>query len=134
MQTNIQKSETLAALDSMRLLADSPTLIHVLKFAARMEAKLAKNRHKGDREPAMSKTEGTKHVGIRDLLDCAGWLENKAQEERSVAAQWATEGRKSPHNIEAAEKFEAWARVMRDEVAAQSNADLNHGEDTKHGT
>ena len=49
MQTDTQKSETLAALDSMRLLADSPTLLHVLQFAARMEAKLAKNRHKGDR-------------------------------------------------------------------------------------
>ena len=49
MQTDTQKSETLAALDSMRLLADSPTLLHVLKFAARMESKLAKNRHKGDR-------------------------------------------------------------------------------------
>jgi hypothetical protein len=49
MQTETQKSETLAALDSMRLLADSPTLLHVLKFAERMEAKLAKNRHKGDR-------------------------------------------------------------------------------------
>lgn len=50
MQADIQKSETLAALDSMRLLADSPTLLHVLKFAARMEKKLAANRHKGDRE------------------------------------------------------------------------------------
>lgn len=50
MQTNDQKQQTLAALDSMRLLADSPTLLHVLKFAARMEGKLAKNRHKGDRD------------------------------------------------------------------------------------
>jgi len=50
MQTDTQKSETLAALDSMRLLADSPTLLHVLKFAARMEAKLSQNRHKGDRD------------------------------------------------------------------------------------
>lgn len=33
----------------MRLLADSPTLLYVIKFAARMEAKLEKNRHKGDR-------------------------------------------------------------------------------------
>lgn len=31
------------------LLADSPTFKHVLDFAFRMEAKLAKNRHKGDR-------------------------------------------------------------------------------------
>jgi NTP pyrophosphatase (non-canonical NTP hydrolase) len=29
---------------------DSPTWPHVLAFAERMEAKLAKNRHKGDRE------------------------------------------------------------------------------------
>jgi hypothetical protein len=79
-----------------------------------------------DREPDALQTAGTKHVGISDLLDCAGWLEKKAQQERSVAAQWATEGRKSPHNIEAAEKFEAWARVMRDEVAAQSNAAVSH--------
>ena len=50
MSANSQKSETLGALDSLRLLADSPTLLHVLKFAARMEAKLAKNRHKGNRE------------------------------------------------------------------------------------
>lgn len=50
MQTDTQKSVTLAALDSMRLLADSPTLLHVLKFAARMEKKLAANRHKGDRQ------------------------------------------------------------------------------------
>ena len=32
------------------LLADSPTFKHVLDFAFRMEAKLAKNRHKGDRD------------------------------------------------------------------------------------
>lgn len=32
------------------LLADSPTWPHVLAFALRMEAKLAKNRHKGDRK------------------------------------------------------------------------------------
>jgi hypothetical protein len=32
------------------LLADSPTFRHVLDFAFRMEAKLAKNRHKGDRD------------------------------------------------------------------------------------
>lgn len=32
------------------LLADSPTFKHVLDFAFRMESKLAKNRHKGDRE------------------------------------------------------------------------------------
>lgn len=31
------------------LLAESPTFEHVLEFAFRMEAKLAKNRHKGDR-------------------------------------------------------------------------------------
>lgn len=31
-------------------LAESPTWPHVLAFAKRMEAKLAKNRHKGDRE------------------------------------------------------------------------------------
>lgn len=31
------------------LLAQSPTFEHVLKFAFRMEAKLEKNRHKGDR-------------------------------------------------------------------------------------
>src|SRR6478609_5927376 len=49
MQTDTQKSQTLAALDSMRLLADSPTLLYVLQFACRMEAKLAKNRRKGDR-------------------------------------------------------------------------------------
>src|SRR6478609_3138894 len=49
MQTDTQKSQTLAALDSMRLLADSPTLLYVLKFACSMEAKLAKNRRKGDR-------------------------------------------------------------------------------------
>lgn len=32
------------------LLADSPTWPHVLAFAMRMEAMLAKNRHKGDRD------------------------------------------------------------------------------------
>jgi hypothetical protein len=32
------------------LLADSPTFKHVLDFAFRMEAKLSKNRHKGDRD------------------------------------------------------------------------------------
>lgn len=32
------------------LLADSPTFEHILNFAFRMEAKLEKNRHKGDRE------------------------------------------------------------------------------------
>lgn len=32
------------------LLAESPTFEHVLNFAFRMEAKLAANRHKGDRE------------------------------------------------------------------------------------
>lgn len=32
------------------LLADSPTFKHVLDFAFRMESKLAKNRHKGDRD------------------------------------------------------------------------------------
>lgn len=32
------------------LLADSPTFKHVLDFAFRMEGKLAKNRHKGDRD------------------------------------------------------------------------------------
>jgi NTP pyrophosphatase (non-canonical NTP hydrolase) len=37
-------------LSSSDLLADSPTWPYVLAFARRMEAKLAKNRHKGDRE------------------------------------------------------------------------------------
>ena len=60
-------------------------------------------------------------IGFEDLLDCAGWLEKKAQQERSLAAQWAECGRKSPHNIEAAEKYELWARQIRDDVAAQSN-------------
>ena len=32
------------------LLAESPTFKHVLDFAFRMEGKLAKNRHKGDRD------------------------------------------------------------------------------------
>lgn len=32
------------------LLADSPTFKHVLDFAFRMEGKLAKNRHKGNRD------------------------------------------------------------------------------------
>ena len=66
-------------------------------------------------------------IGFEDLLDCAGWLEKKAQQERSLAAQWAECGRKSPHNIEAAEKYELWARQIRDDVAAQSNDALNHG-------
>jgi len=38
-----------AAVACSALLADSPTWPHVLAFALRMEAKLAKNRHKGDR-------------------------------------------------------------------------------------
>ena len=37
------------AVASKDLLADSPTWPHVLAFAMRMEAKLAKNRRKGDR-------------------------------------------------------------------------------------
>ncbi len=39
-----------AAVACSALLADSPTWPHVLAFALRMEAKLAKNRHKGDRD------------------------------------------------------------------------------------
>ena len=35
--------------DGLRVLHDSPTWQFVLAFAVRMEAKLAKNRHKGDR-------------------------------------------------------------------------------------
>ena len=50
MQNETNKTDTIAALDAMKSMADSPTLIHVLKFAARMEAKLEKNRHKGSRE------------------------------------------------------------------------------------
>ena len=36
--------------DGLRVLHDSPTWPFVLAFAVRMEAKLAKNRHKGDRD------------------------------------------------------------------------------------
>jgi len=72
-------------------------------------------------------------IGFEDLLDCAGWLEKKAQQERSLAAQWAECGRKSPHNIEAAEKYELWARQIRDDVEAQSNAEFRNGDPVDAG-
>ena len=44
------EAEREAVLRCTALLADSPTFKHVLDFAFRMESKLAKNRHKGDRD------------------------------------------------------------------------------------
>ena len=48
--TTDSETATAPAVACSDLLADSPTWPHVLAFAKRMEAKLAKNRHKGDRE------------------------------------------------------------------------------------
>lgn len=45
----MSKPENDARVGSTDLLADSPTWPYVLAFAKRMEAKLAKNRHKGER-------------------------------------------------------------------------------------
>lgn len=45
-----QTAETVIKLDELKKLSGSPTFLHVLKFAERMEAKLEKNRHKGNRE------------------------------------------------------------------------------------
>ncbi len=49
MNTPETTEPTAPAVASSDLLADSPTWPYVLAFAKRMEAKLAKNRHKGDR-------------------------------------------------------------------------------------
>ena len=50
MRDNQSKTETSAPVGSSGSLADSPTWPYVLAFAKRMEAKLEKNRHKGNRE------------------------------------------------------------------------------------
>lgn len=45
-----REAKTPSELASATLLAGSPTWPYVLEFAKRMEAKLARNRHKGNRE------------------------------------------------------------------------------------
>lgn len=50
MQTDSQQTEGAGAVRSGDLFSDSPTWPYVLEFAKRMESKLARNRHKGDRE------------------------------------------------------------------------------------
>lgn len=47
---DMTEAEKRAACEAAVKLMESPTWPYVLKFAERMEAKLAKNRHKGDRE------------------------------------------------------------------------------------
>lgn len=49
-ENDSNKTEGVVDVGSKDLLADSPEWPHVLSFAKRMEAKLSKNRHKGDRE------------------------------------------------------------------------------------
>lgn len=48
-QKPLDEAQREAVLRCTDLLCESPTFKHVLAFAFRMESKLAKNRHKGDR-------------------------------------------------------------------------------------
>lgn len=51
------------------------------------------------------------------------YLMAQAKEQRSLATQWATAGRKSPHNIEAAEHFEAWCTKVAELEKDRSRMD-----------
>jgi NTP pyrophosphatase (non-canonical NTP hydrolase) len=68
MQTDSQQTEGAVAVRSGDLFSDSPTWPYVLAFAQRMEAKLAKNRHKGDRNGWINCNPDELAFRIRDEL------------------------------------------------------------------
>jgi hypothetical protein len=119
MEQDQSKTETLAAVRSSDLLADSPTWPHVLAFAKRMEAKLAKNRHKGDRE-------GWLKDHPWELVE--RMLDETVEVQQSFTAH--SEGIDSPNPEKTADECADVANfcmMVADRVTYSANAEPSHG-------